>query len=138
MKRAAVATTLLTAVVALTGVAGSAAARESRTCARGIPLERDPRGLLPLTGVNPIAPATAAAVRHVAPADKPQVRGAALATVDQERGPQAKRECGTRVWNRTVVVYVLARALLPSQSLSQRAFFVGRFADGYSVWQIVH
>ncbi len=43
-----------------------------------------------------------------------------------------------RVWQRTVVVYVTARAMLPSQSLSQGVYFVGRFANGYPVWQVVH
>jgi hypothetical protein len=42
------------------------------------------------------------------------------------------------VWRRTIVVYVLGRALLPSQSLSQGVYFVGRFHDGYHVWQVVH
>jgi hypothetical protein len=30
------------------------------------------------------------------------------------------------------------RAFLPSASLSERVVFVGRFKNGYRVWQVVH
>jgi hypothetical protein len=61
-----------------------------------------------------------------------------FASADHQRGPQAKYECGTRVWQRTVVVYITLRAFLPSASLSEKVFFVGRFKHGYRVWQVVH
>jgi hypothetical protein len=87
--------------------------------------------------VNSIGPSTNAALRF-AKAGKPQVAAADLATGDRQRGPQAKYECGTRVWRRTVVVYITLRAFLPSASLSEKVFFVGRFKHGYRVWQVVH
>lgn len=120
-------------------VAGTGGAARSPICTRGnTNVEVDPRGLLPLIGANPIAPATTAALRHEKPANRPQVVSAVLATMDSQRGPQAKFACGSRVWRRTVVVYVTDRALLPSESLSQHVFFVGRFKSGYRVWQVVH
>ncbi len=116
-----------------------AEAKRSPICTRGqVTVEVDPRGLLPLTGANPIGPATTAAIRFSKPASRPQVVSAGLATNDLQRGPQAKFSCGARVWRRTVVVYVTDRASLPAQSASQRVYFVGRFADGYRVWQVVH
>lgn len=120
-------------------LATQAGAGRSPICTRGLTtVEVDPRGLLPLTGTNPIGPATAAALRYSKATSKPQVVSAALATMDRPRGSEAKFECGARVYRRTVVVYVTDRAALPSQSLSQRVFFVGRFATGYRVWQVVH
>ena len=101
-------------------------------------VERDPRGLLPLSGSNPIGPAITAALTYEKPAARPQVRGATLASEDANRGLQAKASCGTRVWQRTVVVYILDRAMLPAASASQRVYFVGRFKNGYRVWQVVH
>ncbi|MGZ4405279.1 MAG: hypothetical protein ACXVFG_06990, partial [Gaiellaceae bacterium] len=87
---------------------------------------------------NPVGASIAAALRFEKPAARPQVRGATLAIEDPGRGPQAKFSCGTRVWRRTVVVYILDRAMLPAESASQRVYFVGRFKSGYQVWQIVH
>jgi len=114
-------------------------AGSSPICTRGLTaVERDPRGLLPLTSTDPIGSATAAAVRYEGARDRPQVQAAAFATADHGRGPQAKYSCGARVWRRTVVVYVLDRSSLPSQSASQRVYFVGRFRNGYFVWQVVH
>jgi hypothetical protein len=97
-----------------------------------------PRGALPLTGANPIGPATAAAFRREEASAKPQVRGATLAIGDTVRGTQVRRECGQRVAARTIVVYVLRRAFLPAQSASQGVHFVSRFPDGYRVWQVAH
>jgi hypothetical protein len=115
------------------------AAARSPICTRGqTTVERDPRGLLPLTEMNPVGASAAAALRYEKKASRPQVRAATFATADQERGPQAKYSCGVRVWHRTVVVYILDRALLPAQSASQRVYFVGRFRSGYHVWQVVH
>jgi hypothetical protein len=102
-----------------------------------ITIRVDPRGLLPLTA-NPIGPATAAALRLTNGASRPQVVSADLATVDRERGGEAKYECGTRVWRRTVVVYITLRAFKNSASLAEKVFFVGRFRTGYRVWQVVH
>jgi hypothetical protein len=135
---------LLLAGVAAAFVAGlvssAAAARTARTspiCRRGnTSVEVDPRGLLPLTA-NPIGPSVNAALRD-AGSGKPQVVAADLAVGDHQRGGEAKFECGTRVWRRSVVVYITLRAYLPSESLSQKVFFVGRFKHGYRVWQVVH
>ena len=119
--------------------ANPVAATRSPICTRGqTTVARDPRGLLPLTGTNPIGAATAAAMRYEKMSSRPQVRAALFAVADSQRGPQARYSCGTRVWQRTVVVYILDRAMLPAQSAAQRVYFVGRFADGYHVWQVVH
>ena len=96
-----------------------------------------PRGLLPLQA-NSIGAAAAAAFAHENGTSKPLVVSAVLATADQEGGPIARRECGTGVWQRTVVVHIRLRAYLPSASLSERISFVGRFKSGYKVWQIAH
>jgi hypothetical protein len=129
-----------TLAVASSGVlASSVTAARSPICTRGqTTVERDPRRLLPLTGVNPIGAAAAAALRYRQKAGRPQVRGAVFAIADSQRGEQARYSCGIRVWQRTIVVYVLDRASLPAQSASQRVYFVGRFGDGYHVWQVVH
>jgi hypothetical protein len=135
---------LLVGGVAAALVAGSASSptgaqtvRTSPICRRGDrSVEVDPRGLLRLTA-NSIGPSTKAALRYVK-SGKPQVVAADLAAGDHQRGGQAKYECGTRVWRRTVVVYVTLRAFLPSASLSEKVFFVGRFKRGYRVWQVVH
>jgi hypothetical protein len=119
------------AVVALALVASGAAG--SRAGARGCP-----RGALPLTGANPIGPASAAALRREEASARPQVRGATLAIGDTVRGNQVRRECGQRAAARTIVVYVLRRALLPAQSVSQGVYFVSRFPHGYRVWQVAH
>ena len=132
---------LVTGALAGTVVLGAASipAGRSPICTRGLTtVERDPRGLLPLSSTNPIGAATAAALRYERKTSRPQVRGALFATADRDRGPQAKFSCGTRVWQRTVVVYILERAMLPAQSASQRVYFVGRFRNGYHVWQVVH
>jgi hypothetical protein len=114
-------------------------AAHSPICTRGeTTVERDPRGLLPLTDTNPIGAATTAAIRYGQTTSRPQVRAAMLAIDDSQRGPQAKYSCGVRAWERTIVVYVLDRASLPAQSASQRVYFVGRFKSGYHVWQVVH
>ena len=77
-------------------------------------------------------------MRYERAASRPQVRAALFAVADDQRGAAARFSCGTRVWRRTIVVYILDRAMLPSQSASQRVFFVGRFRGGYAVWQVVH
>jgi hypothetical protein len=96
-----------------------------------------PHGILPLQA-NSIGPAVAAAVKREDPKSRPLVVSATLASVDRERGPMAKRQCGTTIWQRTVVVYIRLRAFAPSASLSARVDFVGRFKGGYRVWQLVH
>jgi hypothetical protein len=100
-------------------------------------LERNPRRLLPLTP-NAIASASTAALRRESPKERPLVVSATLAIADRERGPAARSECGRRVWQRTVVVYISLRALATSASLSERVDFVGRFRDGYHVWRVLH
>lgn len=128
-----------TAAAALLAISTDPApATQSPICTRGqTTVERDPRGLLPLTDMNPIGPATAAALRYGKKANRPQVRSALFATADEQRGPQAKYSCGVRVWQRTIVVYIRDRASLPAQSASNRVYFVGRFKSGYHVWQVV-
>ncbi|HEY3921301.1 MAG TPA: hypothetical protein VGL76_04210 [Gaiellaceae bacterium] len=123
-------TVVLAAAFALLAASGAGAtpAREQSTC---------PRTLLPL-GENAIAPATAAALRSDSAKNNPRITGATLATSDAVRGKQAKTECGTGVWKRTIVVYLVDRAMLPSQSLAQRIVYVGRTSSGYWVWGRVH
>jgi hypothetical protein len=96
-----------------------------------------PHGLLPLE-TNSIGPAAAVALAREDPKARPLVVSATLASVDRERGPIAKRQCGATVWQRTVVVYIRLRAFGRSQSLSSRVDFVGRTRGGYRVWQVVH
>jgi hypothetical protein len=122
------------AVGALVGLALTAGgASGSTTAGAGCP-----RSALPLTGTNLIGPAAAAALHRVPASDRPQVRGAALAIADNLRGPQVKTQCGQRAAARTIVVYILRRALLPAQSASQGVYFVSRFPNGYRVWQVAH
>jgi hypothetical protein len=128
VRRLVVLAAAVLAVITVTAVAPASRTRHSRCTTRH---------LLPLTA-NAIGPASAAALRRERPADRPRVVSAALATDDRSRGPEAKFECGARVWRRTVVVYVTLRAYLPSASLSERVVFVGRFKSGYRVWQVVH
>jgi hypothetical protein len=78
-----------------------------------------------------------AALRY-ARSGNPQVVRADLATADHDRGGGARFDCGTRVWRRTVVVYITRRAFKNNASLSESVFFVGRFNGGYRVWQVVH
>jgi len=130
---------LLLAGVAFAAWCPSALAARSPICTHGlVTVEVDPRGLLPLTGTNPIGSAIAAALHRVSPASRPQVTGALLAIDDINRGTSARVSCGARVWRRTVVVYITGRAMLPAQSASQGVYFVGRFKSGYRVWQVVH
>lgn len=130
---------LASIVVAAATAATDASAAHPPICTRGLTtVERDPRLLLPISGANPIGAATAAALHHERAALRPQVQSASLAIFDSGRGPQAKYSCGVRVWQRTIVVYIIDRAMLPAESASQRVYFVGRFANGYQVWQVVH
>jgi hypothetical protein len=96
-----------------------------------------PRDLLELTA-NPIGPAVTAALVGDAATNRPQAVGATVADHDTARGAQVKRQCGPTVWKRTVVVYIVDRALLPSQSAAQRVLFVGRTPSGYRVWERAH
>jgi hypothetical protein len=92
------------------------------------------RDLLPLTA-NAIGPAVTVAIAADTVKNRPQATAAAIASSDTARGPQVKAECGARVQARTIVVYITDRALLPSQSASQRVLFVGRTRAGYRVWE---
>jgi hypothetical protein len=125
MRIGAAAAVLLTALAAA-GLASSSVSQPN--C---------PRGLLPLPR-NAIGPAAAAALRAVPKRDDPQVTGAVFAAHDNQRGPQARRQCGATVWRRTVVVYITRRAYLPAVSASSGVYFVGRFRGGFRVWQVVH
>lgn len=127
MRRLLVLAVAVLAVVTVTAVAPASRTGRAHLCRR----------LLPLTA-NPIAPSVRAALRLTRPSDRPQVTSAELATWDRGRGPEAKNECGARAWRRTVVVYIALRTFLPSASLSEKVFFVGRFTTGYRVWQVVH
>ncbi len=138
MKRVLVVLVAALAVISVTAAAPASHTGVSPICTRGMDtVQRDPRHLLPLTA-NSIAPALTAALLATRPSVRPRVVEADLATADRGRGPEAKFACGTRVWRRTVVVYITLRALLPSASLSERVDFVGRFKGGYRVWQVVH
>jgi hypothetical protein len=90
--------------------------------------------LLRLTA-NPIAPAVAAALDRDEARNRPQATAAAIASRDTQRGQEVRADCGARVQERTVVVYITDRALLPNESASQRVFFVGRTNAGYRVWK---
>lgn len=87
---------------------------------------------------DPLTPAIAVALKTDPAGNRPQVTAAATAPHDVTRGPQAKAQCGARVAARTVVVSILDRALLPSQSASQRVVFVGRTSAGWVVWGRAH
>jgi hypothetical protein len=128
MNRLLVLAVAVLGVITVTAVAPASRTSRPRVCSRH---------LLPLTA-NSIGPAAAAALRRERPADRPRVVSAALAPDDRGRGPEARFECGARVWRRTVVVYITLRKFLPSASLSERVDFVGRFRGGYRVWQVVH
>jgi hypothetical protein len=133
----------LIALALCTGAAlvpGAAAATpRSHTCTRGLTTVRfDPRALLPLSALDPLTPSVRAVVRFANGGIRPAGAYALRATADRLRGPEARYACGTRVWRRTIVVYLRNDAILPVESMSERAFFVGRVASGYRVWQIVH
>ena len=121
----------LAVVVVALSASGAAGSRSTQTAGC-------PSATFPLSGINPIGPAVAAALRRVPNDQKPQVRGATLAIADTLRGPQVRTQCGKIVASRTIVVYILRRAYLPAQSASQGVFFVSRFANGYRVWQVAH
>ena len=129
---------LAAALATAAALAPTTHALRSPACGhRSIPVEADPRGLLPLQP-DSIDKAAAAALAYEDPHGKPFLVSSVLATADPDRGAIAKRECGTLVWSRTVVVSIRLRAFAYSASLSERVSFVGRFQGGYRVWQIVH
>ncbi len=119
---------LAAALAAAVLLPGARAGRASARC---------PTAILPVEP-DSVGAAALAALRREDPKSRPLVTSAALATADTGRGPIAKRECGRRVWQRTVVVSIRLRAFAPSASLSSRVSFVGRFKTGYRVWQIAH
>jgi hypothetical protein len=123
-------------VIAVSAVAGLALLASGAASSRAVQAAGCPKTALPISGTNPIAAATNAALRRVPLRDRPQVRGAQLAIADTSRGPQVRTQCGQRVAARTIVVYVLRRAYLPAQSASQGVYFVSRFAGGYRAWQV--
>ncbi len=127
----------LAAAAVVAAATAAAAVVAAATAAAAPAAARCPTGALPFTA-NPIGPAADAALRTDRARNHPLVTGATIASDDTARGPEAKARCGVRVSRRTVVVYVLDRALLPSASLSQRVYFVSRFRSGYRVWARVH
>jgi len=62
----------------------------------------------------------------------------ALAPYAGARGDQVNAQCGTQVFQRTVVVDLLFPKMLPSASLSQGTVFVSRSSTGYQVWEVAH
>ena len=128
MKRLLVLAVALLGAITVTAVAPASRTGHPRICRSH---------QLPLTA-NSVGAAAEAALRREPASARPRVVSADLATDDRGRGAEAKFECGTRIWRQTVVVYVTLRAYLPSASLSERVDFVGRFKDGYRVWQVVH
>jgi hypothetical protein len=87
---------------------------------------------------DPLTPAIATALKLDPASNRPQVVAAAIAPHDTSRGPQATAQCGKRVAARTVSVSIVDRALLPSQSASQRVVFVGRTSAGWVAWERAH
>lgn len=111
----------------------AAAPAATSPAANGIPC---PKALA--LGRNPIAPGSRAALAHESKSSDPVVTAAAVAPHDPERGGQVRHDCGRAVWQRTVVVHITLRALLPSASLSERVDFVSRTAAGWRVWEVAH
>jgi hypothetical protein len=66
------------------------------------------------------------------------VTAAARAPFAGVRGTQIRRECGRRVWRRSVVVELQFPRMLPSASLSQGTVFVALVRDRYRVWEVAH
>jgi hypothetical protein len=125
-------------LIAISAVAGLALLASGAASPLPVQAAGCPRAALPISGTNPIAAATNAALRRVPVRDRPQVRGAQLAIADISRGPRVKTQCGQRIAARTIVVYILRRAYLPAQSAAQGVYFVSRFDRGYRVWQVAH
>jgi len=69
-------------------------------------------------------------------ADRPRILSAALADHGGPRGQMVRRNCGRRVWHRTVAVAIDLRRYHPSASLSERVSFVARTATGYVVYAL--
>jgi hypothetical protein len=81
----------------------------------------------------------APAVYHGTKLERMRVTQAILARLDDPgRGGYARVQCGRRVQNRTVVVYLEFPAMRPSASLSQGVVLVSRFAGEYRVWAQLH
>jgi hypothetical protein len=128
---------LVAALAVLLGSGGIAGATSGHVVRRAAcPME-----LLPL-GANAIGPASTVALAAEHGKSDPQVRMTSLAPYAGARGSEAKFQCGTAVWRRTVVVFIHLRAFdrgpNRSASLAERVDWVGRFANGYGVWEFVH
>lgn len=126
-------------LLALAGL--SAAHAGGRAVAHRHAASTCPVGLLPLGPVS-IADAVRPVLRAEPRSARPQVTESVLARDDPVRGAGARIECGPRTWRRTVVVYVDRRAFDSgphrSASLSEGVYYVGRYAAGYRIWEIVH
>ena len=121
---------LLLLAASLAGLSAAGVSRSSQSV-------RCPRRALPLTA-NSIAPASRVALAREKASARPQVTAAMLARLAGARGDTAKLDCGKRVWQRTVVVFIDLRAYHPSASLSERVSLVSRLPSGYRVWLIEH
>jgi hypothetical protein len=67
-----------------------------------------------------------------------KVVSAAVSAAAGVRGRQVKKECGSKVQRRTVVVDLFFAAMRASASLSQGTVFVSRLRSGYRVWERAH
>ena len=71
-------------------------------------------------------------------AEGAKVVSASVSPAAGVRGRQVKKECGRRVYRRTIVVELFFPAMRPSASLSQGTVFVARLRNGYKVWERAH
>jgi hypothetical protein len=138
---------LAAAVASAPTLASAGAARPAASAAghqialAASPCPASARGILPL---RPDSVAEAArralAIAKAPPGVTPgaEVMAAARSAFAGARGGEVRFLCGATVARRTVVVQMLLPWLLPSQSLSQRVVFAGRFQGGYRVWYIAH
>jgi hypothetical protein len=97
-RKVLVTASLATAVVAIS--VGPVTAARSPVCTRGqTTVERDPRGLLPLSDMNPIGAATTAVVRYGQKTSHPQSgvqrSRSPTASVDLRRNIPAAFVCGS-------------------------------------------
>jgi hypothetical protein len=135
----------ITAGVATVALAAAAIAVDTTGAARTAQ-EDCPDDALSLPA-NALGPAANAALksqrqRYEEMDTRPIVASAALAEFDRARGDGARRDCGRRVFRRTVVVHLESasrRFRERNPSLSQGVVFVSRVAaDRYEVWRVVH
>ena len=83
-----------------------------------------------------VAVAAHVALRAERPSDRARILSAGLADRGGPRGQMVRRNCGRRVWRRTVAVAIDLRRYHPSASLSERVSFVARTPSGYVVYAL--